>query len=253
MPKMNDLTKRIRSNPFVRNFSSVKIPQDRREVKLSAPIKPVDQRLPPKVLEAVASILVSVQWDRWRFMLPAKPLLKLDVAVVSHGHADHWHPNFRQKDIVLSPREVAVPEQFRNQNNIIRVDSEETLGKVRFVKVGQRSLANLLRERVPPPHAFWWLVCVGNTRVIFVGDANVGDAVLLKRFSEKMFERNLPLHCALLPSFGGTVKHKSSNARELSASFQELANELRDLYGMMIGALPHPVNADWADYNAFRL
>jgi len=52
MPKMNELTKRIRSNPFVRNFSNVEIPQSKREVQPSVPIKPVDQRLPPKVLES---------------------------------------------------------------------------------------------------------------------------------------------------------------------------------------------------------
>jgi len=186
-------------------------------------------------------------------MLPAKPLLKLDVAVVSHSHMDHWHSNFWQKDLVLLPREVTIPDHFRGLNNVIRVDAVENLGKVRFVKVGQQSLTHFLRERINPPHAFWWLANVGDVRIIYVGDADATDTFLLKRFVDKMFERNLPLHGALLPSFGGTTKHKSSSARELSVAFRRLANELRDLYGMKIGALPHPVHADWADYNAFRL
>jgi L-ascorbate metabolism protein UlaG (beta-lactamase superfamily) len=206
-----------------------------------------------RVEELVESIFASVQWDCWRFMLPAKPLLKLDVAVVSHGHADHWHPNFQQKDVVLVPAEVAVPSQFNNLSNIIRVSSDESLGSIRFMKVGWQSLATFIRKRISQPHAFWWLVRAGSARVLFVGDADLEDVALLERFTDKMFEQGLPLHGVLLPSFGGVAGHGAGGARELSAALGEFARELRGRYDVKIGALPHPVNADWADYAAVRL
>jgi L-ascorbate metabolism protein UlaG (beta-lactamase superfamily) len=251
MPKMNELTKRIRSNPFDRNFSNAKTLRSKREVKPSVPIKPVDQRLPPKVLESVMSILVSVQWDRWRFMLPAKPLLKLDVAVVSHGHADHWHPNFWSKDVVVTPLQVSPPHQYKCLRNIIRIDDSLSLGRLKLRKIGRRELAVLLKADVETPHAFWWLAESPDTRVLFVGDMNLGDVRRVERFMAVTRYQDPSIRCVILPSFGGMDGHGGAG-REVCANVKSLAFDLSEAYNVLLGALPHPISADWADFNAVR-
>jgi L-ascorbate metabolism protein UlaG (beta-lactamase superfamily) len=253
MPKMNELNKRIRSNPFVRNFSNVEIPQSKREVKPSVPIKPVDQRLPPKVLESVMSILVSVQWDRWRFMLPAKPLLKLDVAVVSHGHADHWHPNFWQKDLVLLPRGIKVPEGFSSLRNAVQVDRYISLKGLQLLKLDGRALRQLLGPNTPNPHASWWIATSSGARVLFIGDMNIVDAETALHFIRESYMSNAQVHGVVLPSFGGVMTHGARDAREVAREAADVAFSLAEKFNVAVGAVPHPVPGCWADFNAVAI
>lgn len=206
-------------------------------------------------IELVESILASVQWDRWRFYIPtAKPLLKQDVAVTSHGHSDHWHQNFSSKDIVLAPREIRPPEEFANLKNITYVDFMEKLGKIKFFKIGRKEVEMVLAKAIKEPlHAFWWLAEAGSVRVLFVGDMNVADAEVLQSFCNRMPELGRPLHGILLPSFSGVKGHGSVKPVELMSKLPIIADVLRRRYSLIIGALPHPVRAEWADINATRL
>jgi hypothetical protein len=103
------------------------------------------------------------------------------------------------------------------------------------------------------PHAFWWLVSYSGVRVLFIGDLWAEDVETAGQFVSKMFEKNLPLNGMLLPSFGGVKKHGACVAREMSLSVEGLAWRLKDAFHITLGALPHPVKAEWADYNAVRL
>jgi hypothetical protein len=90
-------------------------------------------------------------------------------------------------------------------------------------------------------------------RIISVADADVRDTVLLRTTVAEMFRRGTPIHGAILPSFGGVSVHGAMASTELAAAIERLAHDLRDIYGATVGGLPHPVDADWADYNAVRL
>jgi hypothetical protein len=199
----------------------------------------------------VESILASVQWDRWKFMLSAPKLVKQDVAVISHGHRDHWATNLAEKDVVFIPREVEVPSGLSLIRNAIAVDYSEKIDKLRFIKLRRDRIANFIQdEDTPTPHAFWWLVMSKQTRTLFIGDLNVRDVTVARAFVAEMSKRDLPLAAAVLPSFGGVSSHDSKWPRQLTFSVEELGYDLRDVYGMVLGALPHPVNANWATYNA---
>jgi hypothetical protein len=205
----------------------------------------------------VESILASVQWDRWKFMLSAKKLCKQDVAVISHGHRDHWPANLAQKDVALVPWQVTVPREFHGLQNIHRVEDSAQLGKLRFVELNQRRVASFLDTHVPKPHASWWLASAGQhsrpTRVLFVGDVDVKDVPVARTTVIEMSERGFPLHGILLPSFGGVLTHGAGAPKELSISIRDLAYEARDAHNIVVGALPHPIDAAWADYNASKL
>ncbi len=250
---MKRLTKRLRSKPFVQGFFSPKEAEARpRREFAKLHVKPLDERLPTKTLESVMSILVSVQWDRWRFMLPAKPLLKLDVAIVSHGHLDHWGTNFPQKDFVLVPEKVRIPKCFVNLRNLLKVEKLEAFKGLSFTLLERRALSSFLRYPVQPPHAYWWLATYLGTCVLFVGDANMADVETLHKFAVRALDAGVPLKGVLLPSFGGTTMHGTFAQTELGNAIKELACELASL-NMAIGGLPHPIEAPWADFNAVKL
>jgi hypothetical protein len=183
-------------------------------------------------------------------MLSAKKLCRQDVAVVSHGHRDHWATNLVEKDVVLVPRETRVPMKLAPIRNIVSVDYSEKTGSIQFVKLGRERLSALLEERISTPHAFWWLARSKQTRVLFVGDVNVEDVPVARAFVAEMSKRDLPLSAAILPSFGGVSGHNSELPRQLASSIERLSYDLQDVHGMVLGALPHPVDAKWATYNA---
>lgn len=201
--------------------------------------------------------MASVQWDRWQFMLSAPRLVKQDVTVISHSHRDHWARNLAEKDVILVPQEVSVPTEHRSLTTIVAVSYAERIGKMRFIKLDRRRLHLYLDQTVDTPHAFWWLVSSKHhdnvCRVIWVADANVRDAVLLRATVAEMFRRGTPIHGAILPSFGGVSAHGTMASTELATAIEGLAHDLRDIHGATIGGLPHPVDATWADYNAVRL
>jgi len=205
----------------------------------------------------VESIFASVQWDRWRFMLSAPRLCKQDVAVISHSHKDHWATNLPEKDAVFIPQEVEVPQQYRSLTNLYRVDYSARLDRLDFIKLDQKRLARYLGKSVPAPHAFWWLVAPTHrhekARVMFVGDANRNDLSLLRETVAEMFGQDTPLHGVVTRSFAGLIGHGAETPRGLAEAMEDLAYDLRDIYGVILGALPHPVNAGWADYNATTL
>jgi hypothetical protein len=185
-------------------------------------------------------------------MLPAKPLLKLDIAVVSHGHADHWHPNFGLKNLVLVPWKATIPAGY-NGRNILKVEELRGLGKMSFKCIDTALLNSFIGRKVPTPHAFWWLATASTARVLFIGDMNAEDAETARLFVREARARGLTLAGALLPSFGGVSGHSARDPRELARAVGELAASLREKYGLVIGGLPHPVNAQWANYNAVRI
>ena len=206
---------------------------------------------PTSVLDEVMSILVSVQWDCWRFMLPAKPLLNLDVAVVSHSHLDHWHENFWRKDVVLIPWKLRVPDAFASLRKVLQVDGKISIKGLKFWCLGPWDLSRLLQREVKKTHAFWWLVSGNEANVLFIGDLDVGDVKVALDVTQTLLKRGVVLHGVLLPSFSGVTTHSAKNPRELSSLVYRLAESLR-CQGTLVAALPHPAPAAWAEYNAVR-
>jgi hypothetical protein len=257
MPKLNNLVKRIRSKPFGSVLYGARahganMPPNAKASRQAS--ETVIDRLPTRALNDVMSVLVSVQWDRWRFMLPSKPLMKLNVAVVSHDDLDHWHPNFRQKNLVLIPWKANMPDEYALLKNVLRVYGKTRIGQLSFTCLDYKTLSRITQIR-KPPHAFWWLVGRKDAqgKVLFIGDMNVDDVPVVKEFVEKALQGGEIVDCVLLPAFGGVSKHGSSTPRELSVSVANLAHELREEQGLLIGALPHPVIPNWSDFNAVRM
>jgi hypothetical protein len=205
----------------------------------------------------VESILASVQWDRWKFMLSAPKLVKQDVAVISHGHRDHWATNLAEKDIVLVPRDVGVSKGSALISNIVPVDYSVRIGKLNLVLFNRQRLRNFLRMPIPKPHTFWWMVDSKTrqqrTRVVFIGDLNMEDVSVARALVAELFKRDLPIHGSILPSFGGVSRHNTESPMQLAIALEGLAHEFHDVHGITIAALPHPVSANWADYNATQL
>jgi len=204
--------------------------------------------------DLVASIFASFQWDCWKFALPfAKPLLKVNMAVVSHNHRDHLATNLPEKDVVLIPSRIEVPSCFANLRSLLRVDRYEQFGAVVFSLMDRRAISEFLRCPVKRPHAFWWVVSCLGVRVLFIGDLWAEDVETAEWFASKMFEKDLSLNGVLLPSYGGVKKHGAVAVRELGLNVENLAFWLKDVFHVTVGALPHPVEAKWADYNAVKL
>jgi hypothetical protein len=93
MPKLNELTKRIRSKLFIQNSTDVKTPQYRCVGKPAGCVKPLDQRLPQKVLGTMMSVLVSVQWGKIEVHAPRQAASDAQRGSCKPRHLDHWHPN----------------------------------------------------------------------------------------------------------------------------------------------------------------
>jgi hypothetical protein len=91
------------------------------------------------------------------------------------------------------------------------------------------------------------------TRVIFIGDLNMEDVFVARALVAELFKRDLPIHGSILPSFGGVSNHNTESPTQLTTSLEGLVHELHDIHGITTAALPHPVSAGWADYNATRL
>jgi len=211
----------------------------------------MESNLPPSIVESVMSILVSVQWDCWRFFLPAKPLVKLHVAVESHGDLDHWHSNLRRKDLVLVPWKLRIPDKYASLKNIVRVDRSIRVSKLKFTCLDLWTLKRLLQEEIKQPHAFWWLAESENAKVLFVGDVDAEDVSILRSTIHVMHQQKVALHSVLLPSYGGVTTHGARNPTEISQLIKEIAQELQGC--VVLGALPHPVHAEWANFNAVRM
>ena len=198
--------------------------------------------------------MASVQWDRWQFMLSTPKLCKQDVAVISHSHRDHWATNLTEKDTIFLPASVVIPKGFQSLRNVYRVEYSTHMEKLRLTALNQDRLEALLRPAVPKPHAFWWLVSTGpqqrRARVLFIGDVAMNDVSTARAMIAEMFRRDLPIHGVLLPSFGGVLAHEAKHAMDLATSIERFAYECRDIHDITVAALPHPIDASWADYNA---
>jgi len=259
MPKMNGLTKRVRSKPFRPKgygggaYSAGASPSNIAATASRQASAAATNKLPTRALDEVMSILVSVQWDCWRFMLPAKPLLDLDVAVVSHGDLDHWHQNFWEKDLLLVPWWLRIPDRFSCLKNIYPVGSTASVGQLEFKVLGKTMLEAALHRKVDT-HAYWWLVRNKrrNVSTLFVGDLDLSDVDALQEFINH-YSRRCNIRCLLLPSFGGVMGHGARTPAELQRSVQNIVQKLKGELGIAVGSLPHPVNAGWADFTATRI
>lgn len=197
------------------------------------------------------SLMNSAQWDNWIFG-GQEPLM-----VVSHKHNDHWAVNTTDKAVVLVSDRNIVPRRFNHLNSIVPVEHSAIVRGTKFIKLDAAVIRNIIGPIHANPHATWWIATRGHgtarTRLLFVGDMNIEDARTIRKFISVSFERNLPLHGAMLPSFGGTLKHGVMYPREMTEAVTELAYLLRDRHDMTLAGLPHPVDAEWADVNATRL
>ena len=199
--------------------------------------------------------MASVQWDRWQFMFSAKKLhkLKINPHLLSHGHfGDHlWIADPAQ--LLLVPEEIRFPNDIKH-NNTVYVGRHATVGKMHFTKLRGHDVGRLIGdETVDSTHAFWWIVDSAKTRALFIGDMDLADVRVARAFIERSYDQDLKIHAILLPSFGGVTTHGSLQPLKLANTMSELAYDLRDIYRITIAALPHPVEADWANYNATHL
>jgi hypothetical protein len=194
------------------------------------------------------SILSSVQWDVWKFNLSGKQLVKQKLAIISHGHGDHIPSDLLTFDLVLLPSGIQVPRQLEALKNAVCVDRFCRVGKMQFAHIGPKTLTRMLGQYVPSTHARWWLTTYSKCNVLFIGDADARDVPVFMSFVDKMFSRGYQIHSVLLPSFGLTVSH----GWNLCSAMLEAIDKLKNEYGIIIGGLPHPIVAEWADYNAVR-
>jgi glyoxylase-like metal-dependent hydrolase (beta-lactamase superfamily II) len=203
-------------------------------------------------MSLVERILASVQWDRWIFPISfSKPinLVNQKVAVISHEHRDHWIGTERA-ELVLYPKEVHPPYYGRS---LLPVgEYPERIDKLVFVKLNKRRIERLIGKAIPRPHAFFWLIDGSwrgeDARILFVGDMNLSDVRTVQEVVEKITSSTF-LNAVILPSFGGVNGHGGTNLL-LALAVDELARELKEEYKIMVNALPHPVPAKWATYNA---
>lgn len=187
-------------------------------------------------------------------MLSAPKLCKQDVAVISHGHRDHWATNLTQKDIVLVPRATHIPEKYGGLRNILCVDNGERIGKLWFACLRPQTVASITRSSLSRLHSCWWLVSKkGNAQTLYVADVDVQDVDHILRFTDAMLERNRPLEAVVLPSYGGMRNVHGTENTKLSETIGSLAFILKDVYSLTLASLPHPISVDWADYNAVAL
>lgn len=121
-----------------------------------------------------------------------------------------------------------------------------------FTCIDNRLLRSFIGKPFPTPHAFWWLVRCFNVGVLFIGDMNVHDVDTARTFIDEIFKRGISLHGVLLPSFGGVTTHGAKKPLELKNLIGGFAQKMH-AQGILLGALPHLVNAGWADYNALRI
>ena len=205
----------------------------------------------------VESILASVQWDRWQFMLSTRKLCEF-AAVLSHGDGDH-------KDPALKVQTVFVPKEMERlvpaRLGVKYVENQAVHGQLLLSTAPARVVGRVLKMKVPKLHAIWWVVSTREreptqrTAVLFVGDLNRKDIELVYSFCEAIVGRAYPLKGVLLPSFGG-LKDAHGSAGDpllLCEEVAEVAFKLKGDFGMALGALPHPVPAEWADHNATSL
>ena len=206
---------------------------------------------------SVESILASVQWDRWQFMLSARKLCKF-AAVLSHGDRDH-------KDSALEVQTVFVPKEMERlvpaRLGVKYVENQAVHGQLLLSTVPARVVGRVLKMKAPRLHAIWWIVSTREpkptqrTAVLFVGDLNRKDIELVYLFCEVIVRRPYPLKGVLLPSFGG-IRDAHGSAGDpllLCEEVAQVAFKLKGDFDMTLGALPHPVPAEWADHNATSL
>jgi hypothetical protein len=200
----------------------------------------------------VESILASVQWDRWKFMLSAKKLCKQDVAVISHGHRDHWATNLAQMNAVLIPQQVMVPNECGTLHNLVRVDYSAAVSKnLLLTNLWTGRLRRILGHHVRKLHGHWWIARSGEVNVIFVGDLDLHETQLIAEFTTHLLQTDQLVSGVLLPSYAGVEEaHGVHKPNEMRKAVESLAFDLKDLYGTKVAALPHPIVAQWADYNA---
>lgn len=209
----------------------------------------------------VESILASVQWDRWRFNLSAKKLCKQDVAVISHSHEDAWRARLAEKDLVIVPRGLRVPQRFHSLRNILEVDYSTRVDRLALTPVYRSTVARVTELRIPKRlHSVWWHAA-GKTKsaeanVIFVGDMDLPEGEYLLTFIGRLLEINRPVQGIILPSYGGVVNAHGAGTLplQLAQEVERTAVELHDLYGLRLFGVPHPISeAPWAERNAVEL
>lgn len=203
----------------------------------------------------VESILASVQWDRWQFMLSAPKLTRQDIAVISHSHQDHWATNLVEKHQVLAPRTVKIPSQFQGLRAIVPVDYSVAISKrLRLARIWTRRLERILGHPVTRLHGDWWIASSGEASILHVADLNLHEPSPILEFAAHMLQTEQSLTNAILPSYGSLRNaHGARGPAELSNQVQDLVFDLKDLYRLRIAALPNPLVASWADYNAAML
>jgi len=203
----------------------------------------------------VESILASVQWDRWQFMLSARKLCRQDVVVISHGHRDHLAANLLEKDIVLIPGWLRLPSELQRLGALVTVDYSSAVSKkLLLANIWTGRLRRILGHPIQRLHGSWWVASSGLTNVVFVGDLDLHETQLIAEFINHLLQAEQHVSGILLPSYGGIDgSHGALKVNELANAVENLAFDLKDVYKVKAAALPHPVEATWADYNAFRL
>jgi len=206
-------------------------------------------------------ILTSAQYDRWRFMLSAQKLCRQDVAVISHSHIDAWSANLPQKDVVVIPAGLRVPENHRGLRNILQVEYSARIDGLSLTPIYRSTVERLTTLRIPKKlHAVWWHIKGTSgpeeANIIFLGDMDVSEGKYLLSFVGRLLELNRAVQGVILPSYGG-VKYAhgaESLPQQLAQEVERTALELRDLYGLHLFAAPHPLpEPAWAELSAVEV
>lgn len=196
-------------------------------------------------LKRVLNLLRAIQFDRW-VLVGGTP----QISVMSHGDIDH-NPQLAS---MPHAKPIAVTVRFR-----FSVTGD--VGTDRFIC--EYDVLNLLkgfslyplkrvRERFTEYrdfHADWWFITDRKASVLFIGELDYPEVELVKSLIKYISDVGRKPDVVLLPSYGGVITHKvpERSPQALQSSIRKLALQLKS-EKFLLGALPHPIGADWSDF-----
>ena len=111
-------------------------------------------------------------------------------------------------------------------------------------------------------HSDWWYVldAKSKTGVFFIGNIDFPEINVIEPFVDYILNiSGRPLNAVLLPSYGGVSPglHRVPQVANPSALQESIENAVKSIKAkhkdLRFGALPHPIDAPWSDFQFQRL